>query len=85
MVDITMLKKKYFSFLFIFLIFLFDRFSKFLILKVSQPLDYFNLPVTSFLNLNLIWNDGIAFGLFSFDDILYYHLLTLLIVLILSF
>ena len=82
MVNITMLKKKYFSFLFIFFIFLFDRSSKFLILKVSQPLDHFNLPVTSFLNLNLIWNDGIAFGLFSFDDILYYHLLTLLIVLI---
>jgi len=82
MVNITMLKKKYFSFLFIFFIFLFDRLSKFLILKVSQPLDHFNLPVTSFLNLNLIWNDGIAFGLFSFDDILYYHLLTLLIVLI---
>ena len=31
------------------------------------------------LNINLIWNEGIAFGLFSFSDKFFYHILTFLI------
>ncbi len=38
--------------------------------------------VSSFLNLNLVWNQGIAFGLFSFDQNIYYNLLTFIIFLI---
>ena len=38
--------------------------------------------MTSFLNFNLIWNDGIAFGMFSFEKQIYYNILTSLIVLI---
>jgi len=30
----------------------------------------------------LIWNEGIAFGLFSFDEKLYYNLLTIFIILV---
>ena len=37
---------------------------------------------SSFLNLNLIWNDGIAFGLFSFDQKIYYNSLTIIIILV---
>ena len=41
-----------------------------------------NIQITSFLNLNLIWNEGIAFGLFSFDQKIYYNFLTILIIFI---
>ena len=37
---------------------------------------------SKYLNINLIWNEGIAFGLLSFDQKLYYNLLTGLICLI---
>ena len=80
--NIKMYKKNLISFFVILFIFLIDRTSKFFILKVSQPLDQFNFPITSFLNLNLIWNEGIAFGLLSFNNSIYYHLLTSLIILI---
>ena len=38
--------------------------------------------ITPFLNFYLIWNKGIAFGLFSFDQNFIYNLITFLIVLI---
>ena len=37
---------------------------------------------SKYLNINLIWNEGIAFGLLSFDQKLYYNVLTGLICLI---
>ncbi len=37
---------------------------------------------SKFLNINLIWNEGIAFGLFSFDEKAYYNILTILIILV---
>ena len=38
-----------------------------------------SISLTSFLNLNLIWNDGIAFGLLSFEDKTIYNYITILI------
>ena len=77
-----MIKKNIFSFLFIISIFLIDRLSKYLILLLSGDTETFNIPITFFLNFNLVWNNGIGFGLFPFEDGLYYSLLTLLIILI---
>ena len=37
---------------------------------------------SKFLNINLIWNEGIAFGLLSFDQSNFYNLLSLLIAII---
>ena len=74
-----MFEKKFFNFLFIFIIFLFDRVSKFFIIKLADPLGELNISITSFLNFNLIWNEGIAFGLFSFDQKVYYNSLTIII------
>ena len=48
----------------------------------SEILGKTTITVTPFLNLNLIWNNGIAFGLFSFDQKIYYNFLTVLIILI---
>ena len=56
------------SSLFVALIFILDRLTKHLILELSQPLNELNIQVNSFLSFNLVWNDGIAFGLLSFKE-----------------
>jgi signal peptidase II len=40
---------------------------------------------SKYLNISLIWNEGIAFGLLSFDQDNLYNILTLLIILIIFF
>ena len=61
---VKLIKKNILNFLFILIIFFVDRASKILIIKSSQLNGNSNLEITQFLNLNLIWNEGIAFGLF---------------------
>ena len=80
----SVLKKNITNLIIVFTVFLTDRFSKYIILKLSQPLGELNISVTSFLNFHLIWNNGIAFGLFSFKQDFYYNLITLLIITITS-
>ncbi len=77
-----MIKKFFPSFLLVTLIFIFDRTSKYLILELSKPLGQFNIQITSFLNFNLIWNNGIAFGLLSFQENFYYEVITTLIIIV---
>ena len=77
-----MFKKHLLDFSIIIFIFLLDRFSKLLIIGSPETYEQSGLSVTSFLNFNLIWNEGIAFGLFSFDNKFYYNSLTVLICLI---
>ena len=77
-----MLKKRIFEILFVFSIFTIDRISKVIIVSLSEPVGELNILVTSFLNFNLMWNRGIAFGLLSFEKIFYYDLITLIIILI---
>ena len=77
-----MIKKFIPSFLLVTLIFILDRTSKYLILELSKPLGQFNIQVTSFLNFNLIWNNGIAFGLLSFQENFYYEVITTLIIIV---
>ena len=72
-------KKFYIYLFFVFLIFISDRLSKIYIINESlKNLDNFILKST-YLNIRLIWNEGIAFGLLSFDDKVLYHSLSLLI------
>lgn len=77
-----MIKKNIFDISFIFTIFLIDRLSKILIINLEKLYGIKNYELTSFLNLELIWNDGIAFGLLSLNDNFYYNLITLVIVII---
>ena len=79
-----MSKKKIIDLIFVIFIFSIDRLSKLLVIKSAEVNGEVNFSVTSFLNFNLIWNEGIAFGLLSFDDKFYYNLITLLIALITS-
>ena len=41
-----------------------------------------DIQVNSFLNLILVWNSGIGFGLFSFDQSVFYNSITTLILLV---
>ena len=74
-----MLKKHLVDFSIIIFIFLIDRVSKLLIINSPETYGQYGISVTSFLNFNLIWNEGIAFGLFSFNEKIYYNLLTIFI------
>jgi len=66
----------------VFLIFLIDRISKFYIIKLATLEKNFEIYVTSYLNLYLVWNKGIAFGLLSFDSSFIYNIVSLIILLI---
>ena len=77
-----MIKRNIWNLIFILSIFAADRLSKILIINLAETFGELDIFVTSFLNFNLIWNDGIAFGLFSFEKKIYYNFLTILIALI---
>ena len=79
-----MLKKHLVDFSIIIFIFLIDRISKLLIIGSPETYEQYGISITSFLNFNLIWNEGIAFGLFSFNEEIYYNLLTIFICLIVA-
>jgi len=75
-------KNFFFGFILILLIFLIDRISKIYIVNLTKENFNINIYSSEFLNLTLIWNEGIAFGLFSQGNEFFYNILTALIVLI---
>ena len=66
----------------IIVLFLIDRISKIYILKLAELNNAVDIYITPYLNLYLIWNKGVAFGLISFDDQFIYNLITFVISLI---
>tara|TARA_Y100000389_G_scaffold173655_1_gene182993 strand:- start:151 stop:615 length:465 start_codon:yes stop_codon:yes gene_type:complete len=77
------LKKENIFYLFsIILIFSLDRFTKNKIMSNSEQSIYF---LNKFVNLDLIWNTGIGFGLLSFDSLVIYNSITILIGLIILY
>ena len=81
----TSLKAFFLNFTIILIIFLIDRISKFYILKLAEVESLVDIYVTSYLNLFLIWNKGIAFGLLSMNESIIYNTITLIIGLIIIF
>ena len=74
------LNKNFFINLFIiFSIFCLDRLSKIYVISLHEKNYGSDLYNSKFLNISLIWNEGIAFGLFSFSDKFFYHILSFLI------
>ena len=63
-------------------IFLSDRISKIYILKKAELESGVDIYLTPYLNLYLIWNKGIAFGLLSFNENLIYQSISLIILII---
>ena len=66
----------------VFLIFLLDRISKIYVINLDKKLLGSEIYTSKFLNIILVWNEGIAFGLFSFNKENFYDILTGLIFLI---
>ena len=72
-------KNFYISFSIVALIYFLDRLSKIYVIQLDKNnlgSDIFN---SAYLNIVLIWNKGIAFGLFSFDESHLYNILSLII------
>jgi len=65
-------------------IFLLDRLSKIYVIFLDNKYLGSEIFSSKYLNINLIWNEGIAFGLFSFNNQNNYNILTILILLVIS-
>ena len=66
----------------VLIIFLLDRFSKLYILSILENLGEVDIYINSYINLILVWNSGIGFGLLSFDKSEIYNAITILIIFI---
>ena len=69
-------KKILLNLIIILIIFFADRISKVYILELAEFGGNVDVYITPYLSLYLIWNKGIAFGLFSFEENLIYNLIT---------
>ena len=77
------LPKNFYIDLFIIIsIFILDRISKIYVINFDIKNSSTDVYTSKFLNINLIWNEGIAFGLFSFNENNLYNLLTVIILII---
>lgn len=76
------LKKIFFNSALILAIFFVDRISKIYIVKISTLESKVDIYLTEYVNFYLIWNKGIAFGLFSFNESFIYNLITGIIIII---
>ena len=75
-------KNFYISFSIVALIYFLDRLSKIYVIQLNKNnlgTDIFN---STYLNIVLIWNKGIAFGLLSFNESYLYNIISLIIAII---
>ena len=72
----------FFNLSIVIIIFLIDRISKIHVINLFDTLNDQQIFIASFLNLYLIWNEGIAFGLLSFDNNEIYNFITFFIAII---
>ena len=63
----------------VFLIFLLDRLSKIYVIYLDNKFLGSEIFSSKYLNITLMWNEGIAFGLFSFQEKIFYNFLTIII------
>jgi len=63
-------------------IFFFDRVTKIYLLNFQEEGTDIDFYIYSFLNFYLVWNTGIGFGLASIETNIYYHVLTIIILII---
>ncbi len=76
------LRKFFIQFIILLIIFLIDRITKVYILNIAENTGNVDIYINSFLNLFLVWNTGVGFGLFSFEESAVYNFITLIIVII---
>ena len=75
-------KNFYINFFIVLIIFVLDRVTKLHVINFYRNNNTIDLLNSKFLNIRLIWNEGIAFGLFSFSEKYFYNILTLVIFLV---
>ena len=75
-------KTFYTNLIIIFSIFIIDRVTKLYVIYLDKINSSSEIFSSKFLNIYLIWNEGIAFGFFSFDENNLYNFLTLFILVI---
>ena len=66
----------------IFTIFFFDRATKLYLINLEAIGTNVDFYIFSYLNIFLIWNTGIGFGIASLDANIFYHILTTIIAII---
>ena len=76
-------KKKFFiNFFLVLIIFCLDRITKNFVISQSKINLSNDLFLSNYLNISLMWNEGIAFGLFAFDESFFYNFITILIIIV---
>ena len=78
-----MIKKQFIlNFTIIFFIFFLDRITKNYILNLAEDQGIIDITINPLLNIILVWNSGIGFGLLQFEESIIYNLITILILII---
>ena len=75
-------KNIYISFSIVFLIYFLDRLSKIYVIELDKNHLGSDILNSAYLNIVLIWNKGIAFGLLSFSESYLYNIISLIIAII---
>ena len=78
-------KKFVFYLLIIVVIFSLDRISKLYVINIAETYGNVDIFINNFINIILVWNTGIGFGLLSFNSSFYYNLISLLIFAVIIF
>ena len=63
-------------------VFFSDRLTKMYIINLQTAGTDVDFYITSFMNFFLVWNTGIGFGLASFEANIFYHILTIIILVV---
>ena len=72
-------KNLYFSFSIVALIYFLDRLSKIFVIRLDDSSLGSEIFSSAYLNIVLIWNKGIAFGLLSVNETYLYNIISLII------
>ena len=79
--DMSLKKENVFFLILIIILFSVDRISKIKVISEFNEHSYF---INNFLNIDLIWNIGVGFGLFSTDNSLIYNFLSFFIFIVIT-
>ena len=63
-------------------IFILDRVTKLYLINLQASGTDVDFYINSFTNFYLVWNTGIGFGLVSLEANIYYHILTLVVIIV---
>ena len=85
MISKNLNKNVFINLFIILLIFFADRISKIYVIYLDKKVFGNEMFSSKYLNINLIWNEGIAFGLLAFNEKNLYDILTIIIFLIIIF